>query len=160
MPRTPLTLICSSMAVFLILCCITCYGQPPRRPPLKQFDLNGDGKISVQEFPGPPSDFKSLDKNGDGFITVNEAGEDKWNGTPPGGKSPGHESPGGNPPGGKPPGGTRPALYKSDKNKDHKISPEEFPGDLREFKSLDKNGDGFITRQEAGILIWYGSPGW
>jgi hypothetical protein len=37
----------------------------------RQYDKNGDGKLSPEEFPGP--EFKQIDKNGDGFITLDEA---------------------------------------------------------------------------------------
>ena len=41
---------------------------------LKHDDENGDGKLSPDEFSGPPSAFPQIDKNGDGFLTEAEVG--------------------------------------------------------------------------------------
>lgn len=50
-------------------------GSPTRRgggleERLKQYDKNGDGKISAAEFPG--AQFNQMDKDGDGFVTMEE----------------------------------------------------------------------------------------
>ena len=37
----------------------------------RQFDRNGDGKVSAQEFPDPQ--FARIDANSDGFVTLEEA---------------------------------------------------------------------------------------
>ena len=38
----------------------------------RQWDKNGDGKLTPEEVPGPQL-FKMLDKNGDGIVTLEEA---------------------------------------------------------------------------------------
>lgn len=45
----------------------------PGRRFLTRLDKNGDGKVSREEFDGPPEHFRDFDRNGDGFITEEEA---------------------------------------------------------------------------------------
>ncbi len=40
---------------------------------IQDFDKNNDGKVSMEEFPGPDMAFNRLDKNSDGFIDESEA---------------------------------------------------------------------------------------
>jgi hypothetical protein len=40
---------------------------------IRRLDRDGDGKVSRQEFDGPPTHFRHIDRNGDGYITVDEA---------------------------------------------------------------------------------------
>jgi len=40
---------------------------------IRRLDKNGDGKISKQEFDGPPEHFQILDRNGDGYLSEDEA---------------------------------------------------------------------------------------
>ena len=40
---------------------------------IKRLDKNGDGKVSRDEFDGPPDRFGDFDRNGDGFVTADEA---------------------------------------------------------------------------------------
>jgi len=40
----------------------------------KNLDKNGDGKVSRDEFPGPPQFFDRLDANGDGFVDILDLG--------------------------------------------------------------------------------------
>ena len=56
--------------------------QPSQRPAqpgqkggqfINQFDRNGDGRVSKEEFPGPERVFRNLDKNNDGYIDASEA---------------------------------------------------------------------------------------
>jgi arylsulfatase A-like enzyme len=52
---------------------LTGEGAEPERPGLMQrADRNGDGKVSRDEFRGPPERFNRLDRNRDGFITKDE----------------------------------------------------------------------------------------
>ena len=39
-------------------------------------------------------------------------------------------------------------IQMFDRNKDGKISKDEFPGPVEDFKRLDKNGDGYINKSE------------
>lgn len=49
-------------------------GQQGRGDPIKRFDKNGDGKISMEEAPPPmKQNFAQHDANGDGFIDADEA---------------------------------------------------------------------------------------
>ena len=47
-------------------------GNRPLAARLKAMDKNGDGKLSRDEFTGPPPRFDMLDKNKDGFIDSQE----------------------------------------------------------------------------------------
>ncbi len=40
-------------------------------------------------------------------------------------------------------------IQKFDKDKDGKVSKDEFPGPAERFPQMDKNGDGFITADEV-----------
>jgi Ca2+-binding EF-hand superfamily protein len=93
---------------------------------IQQFDRDGDGKVSKDEFPGPQEHFTSLDVNGDGYIDATEA---------PKGPHPGMKGGG--------------FIQRFDKDGDGKVSREEFPGPQEHFTSLDVNGDGYIDATEA-----------
>lgn len=94
---------------------------------LARLDADGDGKVSRQEFDGPPEHFADFDRNRDGFVAADEA------------------------PKGPPPRRPGPArfLERLDHDSDGKVSREEFDGPEERFDDLDKNGDGFIDRAEA-----------
>jgi Ca2+-binding EF-hand superfamily protein len=98
---------------------------------IQRFDKNQDGKLSQEEYPGPASAFQRLDSNSDGFIDANEA---------PGTK-----------PLNQPQKIDRASGYikNFDKDKDGKLSKEEYPGSESAFKRADKNGDGYIDETEA-----------
>jgi Ca2+-binding EF-hand superfamily protein len=98
---------------------------------IQRFDKNQDGKLSQEEYPGPASAFQRLDSNSDGFIDANEA---------PGTK-----------PLNQPQKIDRASGYikNFDKDKDGKLSKEEYPGSESAFKRADKNSDGFIDQTEA-----------
>jgi len=55
-------------------------GQETANPWVRREDRNGDGKVSRDEFGGPPDHFDRFDRNKDGFITEDEAPD----GPPPG----------------------------------------------------------------------------
>jgi hypothetical protein len=40
---------------------------------IERHDRDGDGKVSIDEFPGPDEHFTRIDLDGDGFINKNEA---------------------------------------------------------------------------------------
>lgn len=42
-------------------------------PFMRREDRNGDGKVSREEFGGPPEHFDRFDRNGDGYVTEDEA---------------------------------------------------------------------------------------
>ena len=46
---------------------------PPRGSFIQRLDKNNDGKVSKQEFDGPPQHFNTLDRNKDGYLSENEA---------------------------------------------------------------------------------------
>lgn len=96
----------------------------------KEVDKNADGKVTKEEFPGPPERFTALDKDGDGAITLEEFRSAARDGGPGEGAK-----------------GKR-MLMQFDKNGDGKVSREEYPASDEDFKRLDKNGDGFITEDE------------
>jgi len=127
-------------------------------------DKNKDGKVSRDEFGGPPDDFDWFDKDKDGFIVLGEApGGD--NPPPPGGK-------------GEPAGGAKSTkgkgqasvqvpvdakpLYgqgfikKFDFDTDGKVNHDEWEAIKpmtvyanNHWPEFDKNNDGFITIDEA-----------
>ncbi|MBI4584234.1 MAG: hypothetical protein HY717_09465 [Planctomycetes bacterium] len=46
--------------------------RPPRGNPIKDWDGDGDGKVSRQEWRGPVGEFDRLDRNGDGYLEAKE----------------------------------------------------------------------------------------
>jgi Ca2+-binding EF-hand superfamily protein len=92
-------------------------------------DKNGDGKLSKDEFQGPPALFERLDADKDGFLTRKEAVIAAGPGAG---------------------GGIPAARFQAlDKDKDGKISRDEFPGPPALFDRIDADKDGSITRAEA-----------
>lgn len=104
----------------------------------KEADKNADGKVTAEEWPGPPERFKQLDKNGDGALTADEIEAAMKGGA------------------GK---GDKPMGMAFDKNGDGKVSRDEFPGGDEAFKLADKNGDGALTPDEVAALPRGKKPG-
>lgn len=113
-------------------------GEPGHPPDLGLMDLdeNGDGFISLEEFPGPDDHFAWLDTNGDGGIDETEALMDP----PPRKENRKGES------------GSRDGsrfVDRLDTDGDSKVSLEEFDGPSEHFALLDTNGDWVIDQSEA-----------
>jgi hypothetical protein len=71
-------------------------GPPPRRRPTRaedqarfiaRLDQDGDGKVSAEEFDGPPEHFEEADANNDGYIETAEVPPPPPPCAPPGGKN-------------------------------------------------------------------------
>jgi hypothetical protein len=97
-------------------------GPPSSRNFIEEFDTDGDGLVSAQEFPGPTDEFTKLDINKDGFVDKNE----KPQGPP-----------------------DRDMFSDSDKNGDGRLSRDEFPGPDDQFDNLDIDKNGYIDENEA-----------
>jgi Ca2+-binding EF-hand superfamily protein len=152
----------------------TAFGQAPDGgDPFKKYDKNGDGKVTADEVPNPQV-FERLDKNKDGAITRDELG---------GAGKPGAGKPGGgqfdalvkaadkNGDGKitKAEAGDAAWFEKLDQNKDGVIDEGELKkareamgggaagGSQFEalLKRTDKNGDGKVTKEEAGDAQWF-----
>lgn len=103
-------------------------GDPPAsRGRFRGMDKDGDGKVSRDEFAGPPALFGRMDADGDGFLDRGEAAR----GFRAGAAAP---LPG--------------RLRGMDKDGDRTITREEFTGPEGAFDRLDANNDGAITEDE------------
>jgi Ca2+-binding EF-hand superfamily protein len=127
----------------------------------QRFDKNGDGKVARDEFPGNDENFRGMDKNGDGFVTEEEVDALRGRGGPPGSPPPpgrpgameepsmeGGAAPSRDP--GTPQAGIGGALFAAlDRDHDGRLSRAEFPGTDDEWRRLDRDGNGWITPDEA-----------
>ncbi len=91
----------------------------------KEFDKNGDGKLSLDEFPGPDKHFVKLDANKDGLLEMSEMPR-KGGGA----------------------GRVPDPIKDFDRDGDGKLSQGEFPGPDDHFVSFDANRDGFLEESE------------
>ena len=129
-------------------------------PPLvAALDANHDGTISADEIANASAALKSLDKNNDGALQIEElrpkppegAGEGQ-DGEP---KGPGEHHPRGPRPGAPGADGEGnfhppipPVIGALDANGDKTISADEIANASAALKTLDKNGDGQLTKEE------------
>jgi len=132
--------------------------RPPMPPIIGALDANHDGVIDADEIANASAALKTLDLNGDGKLTW-----DEYMGRPPGpptnapaGPPPDGVGPDGStntpPPGARGPGGRHrplPAIVRAlDANHDGVIDADEIANASAALKTLDKNGDGKLTPDE------------
>jgi Ca2+-binding EF-hand superfamily protein len=93
---------------------------------IQRFDQDGDGLVSLDEFPGNQEQFERLDLDGDGYLDIGQ--------TP---KRPPHR-----------PVDPQELMTELDTNGDGYLSTEEFPGPEDHFNELDSDEDGFLSQEE------------
>ncbi len=126
--------------------------RPPPLPVILALDVNHDGVIDSNEIANASEALKTLDKNGDGQLTMDELlpprpqrhnNDGQTNDGDPGSGSPGD-----------PGSSTRhhpplpPVVVALDANHDGVIDASELANASTALKTLDKNGDGQLTRDE------------
>jgi EF hand len=107
---------------------------PPPLPIMQALDTNHDGIIDSNEIANASAELLTLDKNGDGQLTKDEYLPPR----PPNADSMGQ---GFHPP-------KSPLVTALDVNNDGIIDSNEIANAPAELKTLDKNGDGQLTRDE------------
>lgn len=108
--------------------------RPPPLPLQLALDTNHDGVIDSNEIANASAELLTLDKNGDGQLTQDEYMPPR----PPDADSMGQ---GFHPP-------PSPLINALDVNQDGIIDSNEIANASAELKTLDKNGDGQLTRDE------------
>ena len=107
----------------------------PPIPLIQALDVNHDGIIDSNEIANASAELLTLDKNGDGVLTTNE-----YLPAPPpdnGSSHHRHFDP-----------ANMPLVQALDANHDGIIDANEIANASAELKTLDKNGDGQLTRDE------------
>src|ERR1017187_5296091 len=126
--------------------------RPPPSPIVEALDANHDGVIDSNEIANASAALKTLDKNGDGKLTADEFRPPRPNG-PPGNEQGGpNANQQGGPQGDRQAGHHRPPplpiLQTLDANHDGVIDASEIANASAALKTLDKNGDGKLTKDE------------
>ncbi|MCA9212649.1 MAG: hypothetical protein KDB27_06280 [Planctomycetales bacterium] len=113
-------------------------------------DQNGDGQLTSREVREIPDRLLELDENGDGVLALSERPNQiriqLTRGSVPNRVVPDQSTP----QEAEESKGTGPAWFRSmDVNNDQEISHREFLGPIEVFEQLDKNGDAFLSADEA-----------
>ncbi len=98
---------------------------------IKAYDLNGNGGISKEEFPGTPARFVKFDLDSDGQLVISELKSSQGRKT--------DARPG------------RGFVKKYDSNDDKRLSAKEFPGQDAAFEALDVDDDGLLVALEVAF---------
>ncbi len=141
-----LTMFCISMIIAQTACSQNMReGGRPHGPDMRSMDSNQDRKVSKKEWLAfHKTLFSKMDKNSDGYLVDSEL-------TRPGNSEGGRES-GGNEGGMNRRQGPPPLSVSTiDKDGDNKVSYSEWKSfHSANFKKMDKNSDGYLTKDDMG----------